>query len=193
MYVRDWIVLLDSLHDQIVLLAGSRELLSNPDVKQWLWKFGNLYLYHCSQILMSCGDSDCWVTLTWRFLFLNHVENAPNPLIGLGNDPGGFYDEEMVGRIFMNKDDLDVWFNSWIDWRRMKYWFDCIVYLFEDPLSTCRWVTSLHNWLVVGLFLCVALCVAIFPFWIAFLILPFLKHVLWPVLFEEFCLRRISY
>ena len=39
------------------------------------------------------------------------VKNVPNPLIGLGHDPEGFTDEEMVRRICLNKDDLDTWFN----------------------------------------------------------------------------------
>ena len=38
--------------------------------------------------------------------FFCNVENTSNPLISLGNDPEGFYDEDMVGRIWMNKDDL---------------------------------------------------------------------------------------
>ena len=29
------------------------------------------------------------------------VENAPNPQIGLGHDPEGFFEEEMVGRIWL--------------------------------------------------------------------------------------------
>ena len=34
-------------------------------------------------------------------------ENTLNPLISLGHDPEGFYDEEIVGRIWLNKDDLE--------------------------------------------------------------------------------------
>ena len=37
-----------------------------------------------------------------------YVENTPNPLISLGHDPGGFSDEDFVGRIFLNKDDLEL-------------------------------------------------------------------------------------
>ena len=36
-----------------------------------------------------------------------YIENTPNPLISLGNYPEGFSDEDMVGCIWMNKDDLE--------------------------------------------------------------------------------------
>ena len=31
----------------------------------------------------------------------------PNPLISLGHDPEGFYDEDMVGPIWLNKNDIE--------------------------------------------------------------------------------------
>ena len=36
-------------------------------------------------------------------------------LIGLGHDPEGFSNEEMVGHIWLNNDDLEVLFNFWIN------------------------------------------------------------------------------
>ena len=36
-----------------------------------------------------------------------YIENTPNPLISLGNYPEVFSDEDMVGCIWMNKDDLE--------------------------------------------------------------------------------------
>ena len=35
------------------------------------------------------------------------IENTPNPLISLAHDPGGFSNEDMVGRIWLNKDYLE--------------------------------------------------------------------------------------
>ena len=35
------------------------------------------------------------------------VEVTPNPLISLGNDPEGFSYEEMVGRVWMNNDEIE--------------------------------------------------------------------------------------
>ena len=61
-------------------------LFANPDVSQLLWASGNFNL-----------DVSFW----------NNVENAPNPLISLGHNSEEFSDEEMVGRMWMNKDDLE--------------------------------------------------------------------------------------
>ena len=43
----------------------------------------------------------------WKSLSLTCVENTPNTKISLGNDTEGFSDEEVVGRSWLNKDDLE--------------------------------------------------------------------------------------
>ena len=55
---------------------------------------------------MSFHDSECQVPSTWKFSFLNIVENTPYPLVGIGHVPDGFYDEDMLGHIWLNKDYL---------------------------------------------------------------------------------------
>ena len=100
--------------------------------------------------------------------FLINVENTLNPLIILRYYPEGFSNEEMLGRIWLNKDDLDVLFNRQINLKIMNSWFDFISDLFKDTISTCLWVTSLHNWLFVSVPLYVTLCVTILPLWSMF-------------------------
>ena len=39
----------------------------------------------------------------------------PNAIIVLGHDPEEFSGKEIAGRIYLNKYDLDVWFNRWIN------------------------------------------------------------------------------
>ena len=48
------------------------------------------------------------------------VENIPRPLISLGHYPEGCYDEEIVGRIWINKDYLELCFNLWINFKTMN-------------------------------------------------------------------------
>ena len=67
-YVHDQIVLLAVSRNRIIFLAGSRDLLTNPDVSRWLCELGNLDLYTHSWILMSHNDYENWVTSTWIFL-----------------------------------------------------------------------------------------------------------------------------
>ena len=43
-------------------------------------------------------------------------------LIVLGHNPEGFCDEEIVGHIWMNKDDIDVCFNLWINLKIIDSW-----------------------------------------------------------------------
>ena len=66
------------------------------------------------------------------------IENTLNPLIGLGHGPEVFSDEDKVVHIWMNKFDLRVCFNLWIDFKIMNYLFEFIVNLFQDTLSTCH-------------------------------------------------------
>ena len=79
------------------------------------------------------------------------LKNILNQLFGLGYIPEGLSDWDVVGRIWMNKYNLDVWFNHWINLKRINSWFEYI-FLFENMVSTCCWVVYFHIWLVVGVF-----------------------------------------
>ena len=67
-----------------------------------------------------------------------NVENMKYTIISRGHDTEGFYDEEIVGCIRLDKDDLEVFFNLWIKSKRMNSWYEFIVCLFEDMLPTCH-------------------------------------------------------
>ena len=92
-----------------------------------------------------------------------------NPLILLGDDPEVFSDEEMVGCIWLNKDEFDVWFNNWINLKRMNYWFKFIfIHLKTRFPCVAESHTDIIGWLSV-FFSCCSLRHNI----------ALLKHILW--------------